>query len=185
MMTPTASLADIFLPVNTPWEREALRVGFEGSQAAANLIQFRQAVTESAGESRSDAFIVFELAKRLGFGDLFWDGDVDAGLNHMLAPLHLTLDDLRAQPGGVSVPGDPLYYQYQKSGFKTHTGKVEIFSEVFRDAGQTSVTGFRRAGDVSLHDEQRRISLGADLRQARAILSRPTSQRSFVAPPRR
>ena len=59
MMTPTASLADIFLPANTPWEREALRVGFEGSQAAANLIQFRQAVTELAGESRSDAFIVF------------------------------------------------------------------------------------------------------------------------------
>ena len=63
MMTQTASLADIFLPVNTPWEREALRVGFEGSQAAANLIQFRQAATESAGESRSDAFIVFQLAK--------------------------------------------------------------------------------------------------------------------------
>ena len=142
MMTPTASLADIFLPANTPWEREALRVGFEGSQAAASLIQFRQAVTESAGESRSDAFIVFELAKRLGFGDLFWDGDVDAGLNHTLAPLHLTLDDLRAQPGGVSVPGDPLYYQYQKSGFKTHTGKVEIFSEVFRDAGQNPLPAF-------------------------------------------
>jgi anaerobic selenocysteine-containing dehydrogenase len=49
IMTPTSSLADIFLPVNTPWEREALRVGFEGSQAAANLVQFRQAVTESAG----------------------------------------------------------------------------------------------------------------------------------------
>jgi anaerobic selenocysteine-containing dehydrogenase len=107
MMTPTASLADIFLPVNTPWEREALRAGFEGSQTAANLVQFRQAVTESAGESRSDAFIVFQLAKRLGFGDLFWDGDVDAGLNYMLAPLNLTLEDLRAQPGGVSIPGEP------------------------------------------------------------------------------
>ena len=53
MMTPTASLADIFLPVNTPWEREALRVAFEGSQAAASLVQFRQAAIQSAGESRS------------------------------------------------------------------------------------------------------------------------------------
>jgi anaerobic selenocysteine-containing dehydrogenase len=136
MMTPTASLADIFLPVNTPWEREALRVGFEGSQAAANLVQFRQAVTESAGESRSDAFIVFELAKRLGFGDLFWDGDVDAGLNYILAPLNLTLEDLRAQPGGISIPGVPHYFRYRRAGFKTHTRKIEIFSEVFRDAGE-------------------------------------------------
>jgi anaerobic selenocysteine-containing dehydrogenase len=142
MMTPTASLADIFLPVNTPWEREALRVGFDGSQAAANLVQFRQAVTVSAGESQSDAFIVFELAKRLGFGDLFWDGDVDAGLNYILAPLSLRLEDLRAQPGGISIPGTPHYFRYRQHGFETHTGKIEIFSEVFRDAGQYPIPQF-------------------------------------------
>ena len=142
MMTPTASLADIFLPVNTPWEREALRVGFEGSQAAANLVQFRQAVTESAGESRSDGFIVFELAKRLGFGDLFWDGDIDAGLNYILAPLNLKLEHLRAQPGGISIPGEPHYFRYRQDGFKTHTGKIEIFSEVFRDAGEHPLPDF-------------------------------------------
>ena len=142
MITPTASLADIFLPVNTPWEREALRVNFEGSQAAANLVQFRQAVTESAGESRSDAFIVFELAKRLGFGDLFWDGDVNAGLNHILAPLDLTLEDLRAQPGGISIPGEPHYFRYRQDGFNTHTGKIEIFSEVFRNAGEYPLPTF-------------------------------------------
>jgi anaerobic selenocysteine-containing dehydrogenase len=142
MMTPTASMADIFLPVNTPWERQALRVGFEGTQAAASLVQFRQAVTESAGESRSDAFIVFELAKRLGFGHLFWDGDIDAGHNYILAPLHLTLDDLRAQPGGISIPGEPQYFQYRRNGFKTHTGKLEIFSEVFRDAGEAPLPVF-------------------------------------------
>jgi anaerobic selenocysteine-containing dehydrogenase len=142
MMTPTASLADIFLPVNTPWEREALRVGFEGSQAAANLVQFRQAVTESAGESRSDAFIVFELAARLGFGGLFWDGDVDAGLNYILAPLNLTLEHLRARPGGISIPGRPHYFRYRQDGFKTHTGKIEIFSEVFRNAAEHPLPDF-------------------------------------------
>jgi anaerobic selenocysteine-containing dehydrogenase len=142
MMTPTASLADIFLPVNTPWEREALRVGFEGSQAAANLVQFRQAATESAGESRSDALIVFELAKRLGFGELFWDGDVDAGLNYILAPLNLSLEDLRAQPGGITIPGTPHYFRYRQHGFETHTGKIEIFSEVFRNASQHPLPHF-------------------------------------------
>ena len=31
---------------DTPWEREALRVGFEGSQTAASLVQFRQAAID-------------------------------------------------------------------------------------------------------------------------------------------
>jgi anaerobic selenocysteine-containing dehydrogenase len=156
LMTPTAALADIFLPINTPWEREALRVGFDGSQAAASLVQLRQAAIESAGESRSDAFVVFELAKRLGFGNLFWDGDIHAGLNHILAPLRLTTEDLRAEPGGVSIPGQPRYYQYRRDGFKTHTGKLEIFSETFRNAGEEplpvfvepAISPYRENGDA-------------------------------------
>jgi anaerobic selenocysteine-containing dehydrogenase len=142
LMTPTAALADIFLPINTPWERDALRVGFEGSQAAANLVQLRQAAIESAGESRSDAFIVFELAKRFGIGHLFWDGDIDCGLNHILAPLRLTIEDLRAAPGGISIPGEPHYFQYRRDGFKTPTGKLEIYSEAFRDAGEDPLPRF-------------------------------------------
>ncbi len=142
VMTPTASFADIFLPVNTPWERDALRVGFEGSQAAESRIQLRQAVISAEGEARSDAAIVFDLAQRLGFGDLFWDGDIEAGMAAILAPLGLTLDELRAQPAGVTLPGAPHYFRYRRDGFKTPTGKIEIFSEAFRDAGQPPLPRF-------------------------------------------
>ena len=41
---PTAGYADILLPVNTPWEREALRVGFEITQAANGRVQLRPPV---------------------------------------------------------------------------------------------------------------------------------------------
>jgi anaerobic selenocysteine-containing dehydrogenase len=142
VMTPTASFADIFLPVNTPWEREAVRVGFEGSQAAESLIQLRPAVIAGEGEARSDAEIVFDLATRLGFGDLFWQGDVAAGMAAILRPLGLSLDDLRAAPGGISRPGTPHYFRYRREGFKTPTGKVELFSEAFRDAGQEPLPSF-------------------------------------------
>ena len=142
VLNPTASFADIFLPINTPWERDALRVGFEGSQKAEDLVQFRQAVIPSAGESKPDAFVVFELAKRLGLGHLFWDGDVNAGLSAVLEPLGVTLDDLRAQPAGISFPGEPQYFKYRREGFKTHTGRIELFSEVFRDADQDPLPQF-------------------------------------------
>lgn len=142
VMTPTASYADIFLPINTPWERAALRVGFEGSQAAESLIQLRKAAIPSRGESRSDAAVVFELAKRLGFGDLFWDGDIEAGFEAILEPSGVSLQDLRAQPGGVRVPGEPHYYRYRKTGMKTHTGKIEFFSEIFCDHGQDPLPRF-------------------------------------------
>ncbi len=142
VMTPTAACADIFLPINTPWEREALRVGFDGTQAAESLIQLRQAVIPSAGESKSNAFVVFELAKRLGLGHLFWDGDIDAGLEAILAPLSITLADLRARPQGISVPGEPLYFSYRETGFATPTGKIEIFSEALADGGADPLPRF-------------------------------------------
>lgn len=142
VMTPTAAFADIFLPINTPWEREALRVGFDGTQAAENLVQLRPAAIASLGEFRSDAQVVFELAKRLGFGDLFWDGDINAGLEAVLAPLALTLDQLRAQPNGISVAGEPRYFHYRSAGFNTPTGKIELFSELFAEAGEAPLPRF-------------------------------------------
>ena len=38
---PTAEYADILLPVNTPREREALRVGFEITRTANGRVQLR------------------------------------------------------------------------------------------------------------------------------------------------
>lgn len=142
VMTPTANYADIFLPINTPWEREALRVGFDGGQAAQNLVQLRQAAIPSLGETRSDGQIVFDLAVRLGFGDAFWNGDIVAGTNAILEPLGLTRADLLERPGGITMEGQPAYYAYRERGFQTATGKIEIFSEVFRDAGQDPLPGY-------------------------------------------
>ena len=100
-MTPTAAHADIFLPVNTPWEREGLRTDFVVDQRACALVQLRRQVIETRGESRSDAWIAFELARRLGLEDEFWGGEMDAGYRAMLAPSGIELDDLRAEPRGI------------------------------------------------------------------------------------
>ncbi|WP_280514999.1 molybdopterin-dependent oxidoreductase [Azorhizobium oxalatiphilum] len=142
VLTPTAAYADIVLPINTPWEREALRVSFEGNQRAHNHVQLRQAAIRSEGESRSDAFVVFELAKRLGLGDVFWDGEIEEGLKAILAPLGIDPQQLREQPSGVTLDGAPMYGRYKRDGFKTPTGLIEIFSEALLEAGQSPLPDF-------------------------------------------
>ena len=127
-MTPTAELADIVLPVTTPFESEALKIGFEYSQEAQSLVQLRQPLVAPRGEARSDLQIVFDLATRLGLGAAFWEGDIEAAFRHQLAPSGITLEELRAHPEGVRVPLATRYRKYADSGFATPSRKVELYS---------------------------------------------------------
>ncbi|VVQ18619.1 Flavohemoprotein [Pseudomonas fluorescens] len=131
--SPSARYADILLPVNTPWEREGLRIGFEISAQAEQLVQLRQRMVSSRGESRSDNEIVFDLAVRLGMSDQFFGGSLEAGWDHMLSPSGLSVEILRNHPEGVQVPIVDVARKYatrpRHSAFNTPTGLVELYSE--------------------------------------------------------
>jgi anaerobic selenocysteine-containing dehydrogenase len=140
-MNPTAELADIVLPVATPFEREGLKIGFDVSPAAQSLVQLRRKVVEPRGEARSDTDIVFDLACRLGLGAHFWNGDVDAAYRYQLGPSGVSLEALRESPGGVRVPLQTRYRKYAEdkegvsNGFATPTRKIELYSETFLEHG--------------------------------------------------
>jgi len=147
-LTPAAGYADIFLPVNTPWEREGLRIGFEINDRAAALVQLRPRMVSPRGESRSDNEIVFDLACRLGMADAFFGGSVEAGWNHMLSPLGITVAELRQQPDGLSYPIDARERKFAREdpdrpgavkGFATETGRVELYSELLHRHAQPPV----------------------------------------------
>jgi anaerobic selenocysteine-containing dehydrogenase/ferredoxin-NADP reductase len=141
-LNPTAEMADIVLPVSSPWEHEALRLGFEISPEAQELVQLRPQMIPRQGEARSDMWIVFQLAKRLGMGDLFFDGDIEQGFSHLLAPLGLELAALRARPEGIRVPLKHNHQKYRRTGFATQTGKVELYSELLHRHGYPAVPRF-------------------------------------------
>ena len=141
-MTPTAELADIVLPVTSPFEAEALKIGFEYSQEAQSLVQLRKPLVAPRGEARSDLQIVFDLAVRLGLGEHFWDGDIDAAFRHQLEPSGITLDELRAHPEGVRVPLTTRHRKYAEEGFRTPSGKVELYSATFAEHGQDPLPAF-------------------------------------------
>jgi len=146
-MNPTAELADIVLPVTSPFESEALRVGFTISQSAQSLVQLRAPLVAPRGEARSDLQIIFDLAARLGLGDQFFGGDIDAALRHQLAPSGITLEQLRAEPAGVRVALTTRHRKYSDAGgFRTPTRKIELYSSAFHSAGYPPLPTFVEPG---------------------------------------
>ena len=141
-MNPTAESADIILPVASPWEFEALRTGFEISLEAQEHVQIRPAMIPPQGEARSDMWIVFQLAQRMGMKELFFDGDIEKGLAFLLEPLGLTPNRVRASPGGLRVPLNHGFEKYRQTGFATQTGRVELYSELFQRHGYSPVPQF-------------------------------------------
>ncbi len=147
-MTPSASYADIIFPVNTPWERDALKSNFLVDQKAVGFVQFRKKVVETEGESRSDTWIAFQLAKRLGLDELFWNGDVDESYQEILKPSGIKLKELRENPRGIEIPLKTKYQKYSSLsdnvplGFSTPSKKVELYSETFLKNGYEPLPHF-------------------------------------------
>jgi len=140
-LNPSAAFADVVLPAATPFETEGLKVGFEISAEANGLVQLRRPLVEPQGEARSDTAIVFDLACRMGLGERFWGGDVDAGLRAILAPSGIALETLRERPEGVRVPLEHRPRKYAEAGpdgpqgFATPSRRVEFYSETLLDHG--------------------------------------------------
>jgi len=149
--TPVVELADIVLPGATCWESEFVRTSFGWSEPYSSHAMMRRKVVEPQGESRSDTWIMAQLANRLGFGESFFNGNMDAVFDNVLSPLGLSVEKLRKKPFGVNYgPADPKYYSYKAvdknlgraKGFETPSGKVEIFSLSLARNGYPSIPHF-------------------------------------------
>lgn len=145
-LTPTAQLADYALPAATFLEAPTLITGWKLPLRANSHLQYRQAVVSPRGEARSDTQIIFDLADRLGLGELFWHGDVEAAYAYELEPTGVSLAELKRCPDGL--PGrreeaqiGARAYSRQTAGgawrgFDTPTRKVELFASIFAEHGQ-------------------------------------------------
>src|SRR5262245_39138887 len=167
-MNPTAEMADVVLPVASAFEREGLKIGFEINQEAQSLIHLRPAIVSPPGEARPDTRIVFDLASRLGLAGEFWNGDIDAAYRHQLAPTGVTLEQLRATPGGVRIALETRHTKHAvpgpdgaPSGFATPSRKVEFHSDTFLDHGYAPLPDFSEPeiGPVARPDMAARFPL--------------------------
>ena len=123
-MTPTAELADIFLPAGTWLEQDHVADNWKRH----GFVIARQKCVE-VGEAWQDHKIFQELGKRMG--QEWWD-TVEDGLDYLLEPTGYTWDEFR-EVGYLK--GEMVYHKYKEKGFSTPTGKVELYSTVLEKWG--------------------------------------------------
>jgi anaerobic selenocysteine-containing dehydrogenase len=128
--TPGTQLADIVLPIASWLERPILLTDYGG------IVKLIEPAIAPVGESRTEWDIYSGLAQRLGFGDLFWDGSFEKCADYILEPLKITFKDLQQQPEGIRPPAQPRPERpYEKTGFRTPSGKVEIACATLAEHG--------------------------------------------------
>jgi anaerobic selenocysteine-containing dehydrogenase len=131
---PTVDAATVFFPAATHLERRALI--FSGT----GRVQYRPAVVPPRGESRGDTEIVFEIAKRLGLEDKFWNGDIHASYQERLDGSGLRFEELSKDGVPVDITVEsPDERAYMSKGFGTPTGKVELVSTLLEKAGHKAL----------------------------------------------
>jgi anaerobic selenocysteine-containing dehydrogenase len=117
-MTPTASFADIVLPAATTFEFNDIGlVGF-----GHGCILARPKVVDPPEECWPDIKILNELGKRLT-SVKYWYEDYNDFIEEVLKPTGFNFKQL-ADKGYLK--GSEQYKKYEKQGFKTPTGKVEL-----------------------------------------------------------
>jgi anaerobic selenocysteine-containing dehydrogenase len=123
-MTPTAELADIFLPAGTWLEQDHMAENWKFH----GYVLARQKVVE-IGECWQDHKIFQELGKKMG--QQWWDTVEDA-LGWLLEPTGLTWEAFKKKG---YLRGEQKHYKYKEIGFRTPTKKVELYSTIVEGWG--------------------------------------------------
>ncbi len=134
-LTPTARLADIVLPASSNFEFDD--IGHFG--LPHGFILARPKIVEPMGESWPDSKILNELGKRLGYGPYFWN-DMGECLDEILKPAGMTYEDLK-NIGILKGKWDSK--GYEKNGFRTPSGKVELYSQRLNEWGYDPLPHYR------------------------------------------
>lgn len=125
MLNDTAWFSDVVLPEASYLER------YDPLHPVGDKAYIRQPVIEPQGNAKSALWIFKQLGERLGLGDYFQYADEQDYIRQQLAPLGVTLEEVKAR-GYAQLPAveeEPTY------AWNTPSGKIELFSETLSRVG--------------------------------------------------
>jgi anaerobic selenocysteine-containing dehydrogenase len=130
VQSPDCAYADVVLPACTFLERNEHRANAD--HLFHNISLRRRAIEPIAG--LPDQMIWVKLARHMGFEEYFPWQTCREGIDYLLGDMGVSYERLISQ-GGIHEYGNRRYRKYEQKGFRTPTGKVEIYSERLKSFG--------------------------------------------------
>ncbi len=128
--SPDSQYADVVLPACTFLERDEHRVNVYQN---LSYITLRRKVVEPV-HGLPDQMIWVKLAHHMGFGEYFPWQNCKEGIDYLLHGLGITYQDLISR-GGIYEYEKRRYKKYERDGFSTATGKVELYPKRLENFG--------------------------------------------------
>ena len=132
-MTPSAALADYVFPASTTVEQPEMWLSGGFCLACPQGI-------ERLYERRNSYDFYRGLGLRLGQEEYWPWKNVEEVYDHCLEPVGVTFKQLSEQNG---ILGKREYRRYEKLGFGTPSGKVELKSSIFEELGAASLPQYK------------------------------------------
>lgn len=127
--SPSAQLADYILPSDSFLERPTLSDAF----GWVCIYRFSQKIVEAPGECRGSYDVWRGLADRMGLAEHFPWSTIEDLYDHRIEKLDKGFEEFAAEN---KVHFGPFNFKkYEKTGFATPTGKVELKSTILEDLG--------------------------------------------------
>jgi anaerobic selenocysteine-containing dehydrogenase len=141
-MTPTALLADYFLPAASKFEKPYCT----SYEDFLPMFECGERAIRPMGERHTDYEFWRALALRLGLGEYFpWKTDEEVA-EYRLKPLGITFKEAATEKHVIK--GESWTYETinprtgKATGFATPSGKYELYSNVFKELGQDPLPFF-------------------------------------------
>lgn len=154
-MTETAELAHYVLPACTHLEKNGLAYSYNVCHGIPYLMVRKKAI-DPLHESRSEFHFWKGLAEKTGLGEFFpWESDEEV-VELELRSTGLSYRELKEEKRSGAYYGEKRYGMegFEKRGFSTPSGKIEIYSETFERAGFDPLPTYREPDQSPMSDSE-------------------------------
>lgn len=145
--TAEMDYADIVIPLATGYELD------HPFQLVPGWLSGTRRVIEPLYSRKSIIEFMIDLGVAMGYGDDFWDGDVETAMDEQLAPFNLNMENLKKQIHGVEVSAHPQHYEKYEATFSRQSPrldgapflpqkKVALYNTSFKEAGFAPLPGY-------------------------------------------